>query len=633
MKTEQPTETTASLAEAEINASFVAFCHVAAQVSATPKRLEKAALLGAYFAPLSDDDLRIAARFFAGSVFPLSDQRTLNVGQSALMNALLEVSQVDETLLRTRLVQLGDVGDLAAEVLPPSSTRSLALQELEAAFAALAQTSGTKKKTEAVIALLRQLLPLEAKFAVKLMSGEWRIGIKESAVEDALARLAQVAVAQVQWTNMLTGDIGQTAILARHDQLESARLQLFAPLKFMLASPAADIEEVARQMPDSFVVEDKYDGIRAQAHIAPNKIEYSNAHGEVVPNAVSNALDANRKTVIKGEVDLGEALTLDESVSQHESDQDNSDQDNSDQVEDKAIGDKRVALFSRTLDEITRSFPDLLQPLAKLLVNSDGLILDGEIVPIDSESGTILPFQELQKRLGRKTLTPEVLAQIPVAFIIYDVLYGENKVLMDEPFSVRRAVLDKLPTDEKITRRAPSQSFSDAKLLDDEFDAARARGNEGLMVKDPRASYKPGKRGREWLKIKRALATLDVVVTSVEVGSGRRSKFLSDFTFAVRTSETDSTLLNVGKAYSGLTDAEIGELSEWFKAHTIQEFAHGKVRVVEPNIVLEITFDRVQPSPRHKSGFALRFPRILRWRTDKPVEEIDTLETVRKLAE
>lgn len=546
------------------NAYFSIFCQIASQVSATTKRLEKAALLGDYFALLDDDDLRIAARFFAGSVFPLRDQRTLNVGGAALTKALLEVSQADETRLRTRLVQLGDIGDLSGEVLPePESSTRLSLSEVALSFAELAETAGTKKKTEAIVAMLKKLSPLEAKYAVKLMSGEWRIGLKESAVEDAIARLTNVSVAQVQWTNMLTGDIGQTALLARHGQLESARLQLFAPLKFMLASPAADLEEVTRQMPESFVVEDKYDGIRAQAHIALDNIEYSNAHGTTVD-------------------------------------------------------DKRVALFSRTLDEITRSFPDLLQPLAKLLGSSDGLILDGEIVPI--EGNKILPFQELQKRLGRKTLTDEVL-------------YGDNKVLMNEAFAVRRTVLENLPVDAARMRRAPSKSFSDAKLLDDEFDAARARGNEGLMVKDPRAAYKPGRRGREWLKIKRALATLDVVVTSVEVGNGRRSKFLSDFTFAVRASETDATLLNVGKAYSGLTDAEIGELSEWFKAHTTAEYAHGKVRVVEPKIVLEITFDRVQPSPRHKSGFALRFPRILRWRTDKPIEEIDTLETVRKLAE
>src|SRR4051812_26752668 len=145
----------------------------------------------------------------------------------------------------------------------------------------------------------------------------------------------------------------------------------------------------------------------------------------------------------------------------------------------------------------------------------------------------------------------------------------------------------------------------------------RARGNEGLMVKDPASIYKPGRRGREWLKVKRAMATLDVVVTAVEVGHGKRRNLLSDYTFAVRRSEADPELLNVGKAYSGLTDAELAEMTEWFRQHTLQEFAHGRVRLVEPTVVLEVTFDRVQESKRHKSGFALRFPRILRIRLDK----------------
>jgi DNA ligase-1 len=167
--------------------------------------------------------------------------------------------------------------------------------------------------------------------------------------------------------------------------------------------------------------------------------------------------------------------------------------------------------------------------------------------------------------------------------------------------------------------------------IDPLFEAARARGNEGLMVKDPESRYAPGRRGREWLKVKKALATLDVVVTAAEVGNGKRRHVLSDYTFAVRTSAEDPTLLNVGKAYSGLTDAEIAQLTEWFKAHTIRDF--GRVKLVEPQIILEVAFDIVQPSARHKSGYALRFPRIVRIRDDKNVDEIDTLETVRQLAE
>ncbi|HEV2764380.1 MAG TPA: hypothetical protein VGV38_15475, partial [Pyrinomonadaceae bacterium] len=274
-------------------------------------------------------------------------------------------------------------------------------------------------------------------------------------------------------------------------------------------------------------------------------------------------------------------------------------------------------------------------------------------------------------RLGRKTMADEVLASVPVVFVAYDLLYAAGRVLIDEPLDERRRVLEGLlgaratvddsdavtvdesggvksrrssvragsPADESVLsevspvlRLSEAKRVSEPNALDAEFDAARARGNEGLMIKDPRSSYKPGKRGREWLKLKRALASLDVVVTAVEVGHGKRRHLLSDYTFAVRRSEEDGELLNVGKAYSGLTDAELAELTEWFRAHTLQEFAHGRVRVVEPKIVLEVTFDRVQESKRHKSGYALRFPRILRLREDKTADEIDTLEAVRRLA-
>ena len=582
--------------------SFLQFAETAERVGATTKRLEKAAILGAYFTALSDDDLRHAARYFAGYTFPLRDQRTTNVGGAALLAAIIAVSGADETTVRQRLVALGDAGDVAREVFDASAQAALVpvltLSQIAAFLETLSATAGTKRKVELVTGLLREASPLEARYVVKLLAGDLRIGLKEGAVEDAVARLAAVTVGQVQWVNMLEGDIGETALLARRGRLGEARMRLFHPLKFMLATPAADLADVARQMPVPFVVEDKFDGIRAQAHVAPHVEGDGILHGVV-----------------------------------HEG--------------------RRVALFSRTLDEITKSFPDLIAPLAALLPDftplplagavgcscsgvgvrdgGGGLILDGEIIPV--LGNLTLPFLQLQKRLGRKTLTDALRAEVPVAFVPYDLLYAEGRVLIEEPFSVRRAILETLPADGVGVRRADSALFTDTAALDLAFDAARARGNEGLMVKDPASPYKPGRRGRDWLKIKRALATLDVVITAAQVGEGRRSKFLSDFTFAVRTSETDPTLLNVGKAYSGLTDLETQELSDWCCAHTLQEFAHGKVRTVEPLVVLEITFDRVQASSRHKSGYALRFPRILRLRPDKSAAEADTLETVRRLAE
>ncbi|MDQ2731365.1 MAG: ATP-dependent DNA ligase [Armatimonadota bacterium] len=560
---------------------FGRFASTADSIGCTAKRLEKAALLATYFSALTDEDLSRAARFFAGYAFPLRDQRTIQVGGAALLSAIHRVTGVDDTTLRERLVVLGDVGDLAleafgaVEVAAPED-HPLTLTGLAAALEELASTPGRDRKVERIISLIGTASPLEAKYLVRLLAADLRIGLQEGAVEDAIARWAGVAVGRVQWTNMLLGDVGETAVLARHGRLDEAQMRLFHPLKFMLATPAADLAEVASGMPDEFNVEDKFDGIRAQVHLQSG---------------------------------LHTAVPL------HGTD----------------TGGVRVALFSRTLDEITESFPDLVEPLARLLPegSSGGLVLDGEIVPVKGD--VILPFGELQKRLGRKTLPDELRRSVPTAFVAYDILYDGNSITIDQPFIERRRLLESLPFQEPAVRLAASTVFGDAMALDAEFTQARLRGNEGLMVKDPASPYKPGRRGRSWLKIKRALAALDVVVTSVEVGNGKRRNLLSDYTFAVRASDTDNTLLNIGKAYSGLTDAELAELSEWFRLHTVQEFAHGKVRVVEPKIVVEITFDAVQESKRHKSGYALRFPRILRLRPDKPAEEIDTLEMVQKL--
>ena len=545
-------------------ATLQGFAAAADSVGATTKKLEKAALLGAYFAKLGDEDLALAARYFAGHVFPLYDARTTNVGGGMLRDAISEVTGLEVENLRPRYVRLGDSGDVAYEAFAETKGEvntepTLTLAATQALVERLSETRGTKNKKALLAEALGRATPSEAKYLVKLLVGDLRIGLKEGLVEDSIARATGRPLARVAQVNMLTGDIGETAVRARRGELEGVAMRLFHPIKFMLATAAEDIADVARTMPEEFYVEDKFDGIRGQAHVQAG----------------------------------------------------------------------RVALYTRTLDEVTHRFPELVGPLKNL--GSDA-VLDGEVVPVRGPA--ILPFLELQKRLGRKTVSEELLASVPVAFVAYDVLYADGRVLVDEPLEARRRALESLVEHDAgaAVRLSEAKRVRDASVLDAEFDAARARGNEGLMIKDPRSSYKPGKRGREWLKLKRALATLDVVVTAVEVGHGKRRNLLSDYTFAVRRSEEDPELLNVGKAYSGLTDAELAELTEWFRAHTVQEFAHGRVRVVEPKIVLEVTFDRVQESKRHKSGYALRFPRILRLREDKSPEEIDTLEAVRRIA-
>ena len=546
-----PANTTATLLER--------FAEVAEQVASTTKKLEKAALVGNYLKKLADADLARAVRYFAGQQFAQSDARTTNVGGSIIGAALSEATGFSLQELAPIYVRLGDAGETAHEAIQAarrSQSPTIDLAETEAIITRLSETRGIKSKTSLLVAALNRATPLEAKYLIKLLAGDLRIGLREGLVEDAIARAFERPLATVARVNMLLGDLGETAVRARADDLHDVNMRLFHPIKFMLATPAADLADIARTMPSEFFVEDKFDGIRAQAHIK----------------------------------------------------------------------DGRVAIYSRTMDEITHRFPELVSPLNEIGVDA---VIDGEVVPTNGDR--ILPFSDLQKRLGRKTIGAELLREVPVILVVYDLLYAAGQVLTDEPLEGRRKLMEQMIPTEGTVRVSLAKRFTAVADLDAEFANARARGNEGLMIKNPASFYKPGRRGREWLKLKRAIATLDVVVTAVEVGHGKRRNLLSDYTFAVRRSEQDDELLNIGKAYSGLTDAELASMTEWFTQNTIKEFAHRRVRLVKPEIVIEVTFDRVQESKRHKSGYALRFPRILRLRPDKNPSEIDTLETVQEL--
>lgn len=535
------------------------FAAVAEQVSATASKLKKAALVGEYLKPLIDADLARAARYFAGHQFPQNDARTTNVGGSIISAALSEATGISRQELAPIYVRLGDAGETAFEVIERTnrfSEPAISLAETESLITRLSETRGLKNKTGILVGVLSRATPLEGKYLIKLLASDLRIGLREGLVEDAIARVFDQPLANVAQVNMLLGDLGETAVRARANDLQDVNMRLFHPLKFMLATPAADLADIARTMPEEFFVEDKFDGIRAQAHIQEG----------------------------------------------------------------------RVAIYSRTMDEITHRFPELIKPLSELGIEA---IIDGEVVPALGDR--ILPFSDLQKRLGRKSIGEELLRDVPVILVAYDLLYASGRVLTDETLEERRKLLEQMIPTDGIVRISVAKRFNAVAALDQEFDDARARGNEGLMIKSPASLYKPGRRGRDWLKLKRAIATLDVVVTAVEVGHGKRRHLLSDYTFAVRRSDEDDELLNIGKAYSGLTDAELAEMTVWFTEHTLKEFAHGRVRLVQPETVIEVTFDRVQESKRHKSGYALRFPRILRLRPDKKANEADTLETVKKL--
>ncbi|HEX2647010.1 MAG TPA: ATP-dependent DNA ligase [Candidatus Dormibacteraeota bacterium] len=284
----------------------------------------------------------------------------------------------------------------------------------------------------------------------------------------------------------------------------------------------------------------------------------------------------------------------------------------------------RVELFSRDLKETTAAFPELTEAAPDL---DHDVLFDGEVLA--HRDGRVLRFFELQRRLGRKVVDADLRREVPVVLVIFDLLWLDGRTLMDEPLDSRRKLLEGLGLRHPFLL-ARLEEATDPDHLDRIFKETRERGNEGLMVKDPLSPYTPGRRGLAWLKLKRPLATLDVVVTAVEWGHGKRKGVLSDYTFAVKDTRS-GRLVNVGKAYSGLTDAEIAEFTRRFLDMTVEDMGH--VRMVRPEVVLEVAFDSIQHSGRHMSGYALRFPRIVRIRDDKPVGEIDTLERVAELYE
>jgi DNA ligase-1 len=574
-------------------------------IAGTTKKLQKTTLVADYLKSCSIDDAATAAVFLCGRSFPAWEETTLQVGSRSLWQIVADLANRDQADLTASYRQRGDLGAVACDLLTERPRQDLGILDVQRSFRQIAAAHGPSAKAALVRDFLSRVSPLEAKYIIKIMTGDLRIGLKESLVEEAIAKAYGTTLAEVQRANMLLGDIGATLRFAAEGKLAEARMRMFHPLGFMLASPVQSAEEGLSYFAEA-AVEDKYDGIRAQAHVSAGEVK----------------------------------------------------------------------IFSRTRDEITESFPEL--PLALAGLPGDA-ILDGEIVaweypvkladarnvvdePVSEAGetrskslGSARPFSVLQQRLGRKKVSDKMLREVPVAFLAFDILFADGRLLIDLPLRERARILDSLMTaprtsthhrghrgaqrmldfdpeidEEAISEasviRAPAFCAASTEALEELFVAARARGNEGLMIKDLESPYMPGKRGKSWLKMKRELATLDVVVTAAEYGHGKRIGVLSDYTFAVWDS---GRLANIGKAYSGLTDAEIVEMTKWFLDHTIED--QGFRRIVEPKIVLEVAFNNMMKSDRHESGYALRFPRIVRLRPDKLAEEADTIERVREI--
>jgi DNA ligase-1 len=549
---------------ATIGLAMRRWTEVADAVAATSRTGEKTATLAGYLAGLAADALPVACTFFTGRPFPESDPRSIGLGWAGIAGAVVGLIGARPDDLRRAYDRSSDLGRAVADLLR------------ERGHAPDERASPSLTEVADAFAAIEQAGGPAARAA--------RLG-------ELLARCDPATARSV--VKVMGGDL---RIGLREGLLEAAIARAFG-------RPVDDVRRASQLTGDvgrvaALAREDRL-GAATLTVFRPLK-----------PMLASPAEDAAAIVARLGDVVW---------------------------VEDKYDGIRaqlhragdRVALYSRDLHDVTAQFPEIASGATALAW--DG-VLDGEILAY--RGGAVLPFLQLQARLGRKKPSEAILAEVPVIYVAWDVLAAgptgrEAEPLLDRPLAERRAVLEglglPLADEGGVFALSHLETVESAAGLEAAFERARARRNEGLMVKDPESTYTPGRRGFGWLKMKKALATIDCVVVGVEVGHGKRHGVLSDYTFAVRD-EATGALVTIGKAYSGLTDAELADMTRWFEAHTVSR--HGRYRLVEPSVVIEVAFDVIMRSTRHRSGFALRFPRIARLRPDKTPDEIDTLATV-----
>jgi len=544
------------------------FSDVCRLIGETSSRISKVEYLVNYLKGLELSDLELVCRWFAGELGPRHGGYKISViGNAGIKRALLNIPGIKEERYREISASQNELSRTTRVLLQELSKSSKPLSHKDL-YELLKEISNSNQALEKVSILSKRLFelhPFEAETLVRILTGDLRVGLKAGLVEDAIANAFQSNVGLVRSANMLTGDLGLTACLAKKGELDSAEIRPLVPVRCMLASPierdesddSPRLDKIPFEPP--YWVEPKHDGIRAQLH---------------------------------------------------------------------KVGSE-VGLFSRDLRPLDLEFPELVEA-AKQLVGD--FILDGELIAY--AKGRKLGFADLQKRLGRKRVEEDLFmdsgdasASVPLRYVAFDILWSDGEGLLERSITKRRSKLETLSLGGIFSMIEVQRPESESEILAC-FKRSIEEGYEGLIFKDPESLYSPGRRGKSWLKLKGVMPTLDCVVVFAEQGHGKRSDVLSDYTFAVRD-ERSGELRVIGKAYSGLTDEEIEELTEHFEIHTLSK--KRRKREVEPNLVLEIAFDAIRRSPRHDSGFALRFPRIKAIRRDKTVDEIDTLQAAERL--
>lgn len=514
---------------------FLNFARLCEALEGTRKRKEKKHLISVFLLKLKEDEVQPAISFLIGKVFPESDQSVLKVGYQILSHALRKLKQ-------TTLIE-----------------KSLTILEVNKYFKDISSARGSgsrRRKTDLIQRLFSQASLLEGKYLTRIIMGEMRIGAVEGVVLESISIATSTPLDLVRRGNMLLGNIGEVAKIALKEGekgVNKISIQLFTPIKPMLATASDDLNEVFKYY-GKIAFEYKLDGARIQIHLR----------------------------------------------------------------------DQDIRIFSRRLTNVTKSLPDMVELIRKE-IRAEETVLEGEVIAISSDEKP-LPFQDLMRRFRRVHKIEEMVNIIPLKLQLFDILYLNGETLIDEIYMKRRKILSKICDSPFLVKRLITDVPSKAKAF---LDSAIKAGHEGLIAKALDSNYIPGVRGKKWFKIK-PFENLDLVIVAADWGHGRRVGWLSNYHLAAKNEETGE-FLDVGKTFKGLTDNEFKEMTLMLNNFKIDEDKY--TVYVKPKVVVEVSFNEIQRSSHYKSGFALRFARIMRIRHDKGPLEVDTIGRISEFYE
>ena len=500
-------------------------------------RKDKVSQVARFLKKLNSKEASAAALLLIGRALPEGSEKKLEVSFTTIMDLLEDSGQ-------SLLLSIEE---------PPT------ILEVSSTLKRIAEISGPNSRSKK-IALLRSLVmrmsELERKWLFKQIIGEMQHGVNEGVLLEALAELTGADLKSVQRAYMLLGRLDELVKIAKdggREAIEKVKLQIFNPLRPMLAEICNDIDELLKNVGRPMAFEYKFDGARVQIHMK----------------------------------------------------------------------DGVIKIYSRRLNEVTDSIPDVVKQVKDGVKEVREIVLDGEVIAVDKD-GKPLPFQELLRRFRRVRRVSEKIEEIPLKLQVFDILYLDGVELLDKPYEERWKILT-----EKIDSKflAPRIITSDPKVVKDFLEKAIEEGHEGLMAKRLDSPYRPGRRERLWLKIKPA-ENLDLVIVAADWGYGRRTGWLSNYHLAAYNPRTDGFEV-VGKTFKGLTDEEFELMTKRLLQLKLSD--DGYTVRVKPEIVVEVAYNEIQKSPKYRSGYALRFARITRIRLDKSPREADTIDKIREL--